>query len=364
MRNEIIRDGKTRYLYTAFADTATGENMQTQPYEGYAYIGSFESEQIETETDPTKYKWMQIEEPEATPAAAEPSSGIDIQEILNDTIRTATLYADAYMQVKFEGDEDTGSGALIIKRETDNYNVKIDGGSVEIRDGETPLTKISAEKYTTEQITSYQTYTTTWGGNKIAIFPAKSVAAVISCKDNNGDEIPTMLNDPDEATVVECSDHIIISPDWGTIALPITLTYVSAEDSTEIREQASQLEVGGTAKVKGTFIVDGMTLGVLTFQDFEYDIETQIKAGSYTGVSIYYNDIALWEHPNMVPIGIISWGIIGSNNTYVNLYRIDTNIGDTRFAYFGLANTKSSAIAANTLTLKFRVLYASCRCES
>ncbi len=92
--------GKTLYLYTAFADSAAGDNIQAEPYEGYQFIGTCTKENSGNvdPMDKGEYTWMAVEaEPESEPPdeAAEPED--TTEETINDTVRNATLYADEYL---------------------------------------------------------------------------------------------------------------------------------------------------------------------------------------------------------------------------------------------------------------------------
>lgn len=288
----------------------------------------------------------------------------EASEMADEAAKTATSYIS---EEAGQVDAFTGFDAVRIGNKAQNH-MELTPEGFEIKDGNSTVVSGNGTGRTIESIARIQT--SPYDERFYCITPTKYIVSVISLKDAENNYVPYSYAlsgyNPASGGLPDQLTLMIESP--SDVTLPLTMEYIACDDYYEYNA-TKNLTVDGTAEFNGNIRVNGLVEGVIGWYEVSYSVPS-MKANGYAGVSIRWDEIGAAsssgeiaegvENPamNMVPIGIIGWGVTGTGNGVANVYRAQTVSTDENFAYFGIRNLGSTAIKEDQWELVVRILCA------
>ena len=299
-----------------------------------------------------------------TTAETAQTTASEASDKADDAAKTATNYiSEADGQV----DAFTGFDAIRIGDQSSGH-MELRRNGFDIKDGDNTVVSGNAIGHTIASISKIQKSEN--DERFYCIIPGNYIVSVVRLTDaeNNYIDYSYALSGFNELTGELPNELILLIDSPSDVTLPLTLEYIASESEYEY-DITKNLSVEGTTEFNGNVRVNGLIEGVIGWFEVAYSVPA-IKANGYAGVSIRWDEIGAAfstgeiaedvGNPamNMVPIGIIGWGVTGTGNGVANVYRAQTVQEENNFAYFGIRNLGSTAIKEDQWELVVRILCA------
>ena len=116
---EVIQNGKTYYMHTAWADSEDGDGISLEEYEGASFTGAYIDSDSTDSDDPTRYTWDLIEDPGADEEEQEDEDTDlsewmeDMEDTAEDLAAEATSLGNDIEQTQGSSDEGIGHKNLL-----------------------------------------------------------------------------------------------------------------------------------------------------------------------------------------------------------------------------------------------------------